>query len=107
MTGQNHSPPSQDESQPGTEMELSPSEYHGTFFEPNAVPDPDLMSKGWQKRFSADPHRAEETARLYKELGFEVQFREIDPADFSPVCHDCGLFASCNFVTLYTRRNKP
>jgi hypothetical protein len=69
-------------------------------FEPN----PQLVNKGWERRFMADPKRAEEVTRLYRELGYEVRSEPIEPTELSAVCGDCRLATCLAYVTLYTRK---
>jgi len=59
---------------------------------------------GWEPRFVADPARAEEAIRLYRELGFEVVADLIESKDLSPDCGDCGLAMALRFRMIYTRR---
>ena len=67
-------------------------------------PDPKLSADGWERRFMADPTRTEEAIQLYTALGFEVHVAEIDPAELSELCGDCGLETCRAYVTLYTRK---
>ena len=68
------------------------------------APDPARTAAGWQFRFAADRARAEETLRLYRDLGFEVAADPIVPENLSPDCGDCRLVAALGFQLIYTRR---
>lgn len=70
-------------------------------------PDPALVADGWQRRFMADPHRAQEAVRLYSDLGFEVHVAQIDPADLSEICGECRMMVCNAYVTIYTRKSLP
>jgi hypothetical protein len=69
-------------------------------------PNPELVAQGWERRFMADPDRAEETTRLYEELGFEVRKEPVKTSELSDICSDCGLVACKTYVTIYTRKQK-
>ena len=69
--------------------------------------DPELMADGWERRFMADPPRAEEARIIYTELGYEVRAEEIKPSELSVLCGDCRLATCQAYVTLYTRRSPP
>lgn len=66
-------------------------------------PDPARLADGWEYRFVADGARAEESAALYRELGFEVCADPVGAAA-SPACADCRLVALLHFRAIYTRR---
>ena len=70
------------------------------------LPDPDLVAKGWERRFMADPNRLQESTAIYKELGYEIHIEPVKPEELSTVCGDCRLVACSAFSTIYTRR-KP
>lgn len=70
-------------------------------------PDPELASEGWERRFMADPLRAEEAQGIYSELGYEVRVVAVKPMELSALCGDCRLVACSSYVTLYTRRAPP
>lgn len=67
------------------------------------LPDPSRLADGWEYRFVADGHRAEESVALYRELGFEVAAEPVGAAA-SPQCEDCQLVAAFSFRAIYTRR---
>ncbi len=66
-------------------------------------PDETRLAAGWVYRFVTDAARAEETAALYRELGFEVALDPVGEAA-SPECRDCRLVAALAFRAIYTRR---
>jgi hypothetical protein len=68
--------------------------------------DPRLVADGWERRFMADPTRAEEARIIYSELGYEIRAEAVKPSELSDLCGDCRL-ATCAYVTLYTRRMPP
>ena len=76
-----------------------------TFPDLNLSPDPELITQGWERRFMADPSRAEEATRLYLELGFEVHSEPVKPDELSAVCGDCRLIACKTYETIYTRKS--
>lgn len=69
--------------------------------------DPQLVAGGWERRFMADPPRAEEARIIYTELGYEVRAESIKPSELSVLCGDCRLATCQAYVTLYTRRSPP
>ena len=68
-------------------------------------PNPELISKGWERRFITDANRASELMDLYEELGFEVHSEEISPGEFNEACRDCGLMTLVPLLMIYTRRS--
>ncbi len=87
-------------------LALIDEEGHGSssFPELDLPPDPVLVAQGWVRRFMADPLRAEETTRLYLDLGFEVHSEPVKPDELSAECGDCRLIACKTYVTIYTRK---
>jgi hypothetical protein len=75
--------------------------------EAGTPPDPALLAAGWERRFVADPVRAEEATALYESLGFEVHAELLKPSEFSDECGDCQLVACRTYVTIYTRKPGP
>jgi hypothetical protein len=69
--------------------------------EPAEHPAP--PGEGWELRFVTDARRAEEHRELYDSLGYEVALVGLDPSTFGPGCDACA--ASCDQVTVYTRRS--
>ncbi len=66
--------------------------------------DLELAAAGWQRRHSAEPARAAESAELYRALGFEVLTRAPQSRDFDPVCGACAQRACDGLLVIYTRR---
>ncbi len=66
--------------------------------------DKRLLAAGWERRFLADPSRAEETIELYTSLGYEVRAENLTPADFGPQCGKCPKVVCRSYVLIYTRR---
>lgn len=73
----------------------------------NRSPDPALVSQGWERRFMVGPDRLEETNKLYQELDYEIHLEPVKPAEFNEVCQECQTLACDDYVTVYTRKNKP
>jgi hypothetical protein len=69
-------------------------------FEANA----ELAAQGWERRFMADPVRAQEAVRMYSELGFDVRVEFIQPTELSEICGDCRLATCRAYSTIYTRK---
>ncbi len=65
-------------------------------------PKPELVAKGWERRFTAGPVRIKEVVQLYEEMGYEVHLEPMVPSELSEDCKDCRL-ATNFFVTVYTR----
>jgi hypothetical protein len=63
-----------------------------------------LEAEGWQRRYLADPQRAQEAVDLYGALGFEVRAEKLTPSDFGPQCGDCSLVVCREYVLIYTRK---
>ena len=66
--------------------------------QPPAPPD------GWERRFIADPQRAEEVIELYRQAGFEVRAEAAIPDDLREECESCWLVKAGFFRVIYTRR---
>lgn len=66
--------------------------------------DPARLAAGWERRFVAEPRRAEEAAALYAALGFEVALDELRETELPSACTDCRLPMMLSFKTLYTRK---
>jgi hypothetical protein len=67
-------------------------------------PDPELVAQGWERRFIADPQRAQEATELYEQLGFEVRAEPLRSAETVDDCDDCLTAAALGFKTIYTRK---
>ena len=59
---------------------------------------------GWERRFIADPQRAEEVLELYRQAGFEVRAEPANPDDLREECESCWLVKAGFFRVIYTRR---
>lgn len=67
-------------------------------------PDSSLIAQGWERRFTADEHRAKEAMELYARLGFEVRVEPVLPEELQDDCQDCKTLVSFYFQTIYTRK---
>ena len=67
-------------------------------------PDPELIAKGWQQRFTADLQRTEEAVELYRDLGFEVHTEPVQFSEEWEDCQDCMLLMQMGFKVIYTRK---
>ena len=105
-----NSPPSQDDlpdCPPGLGVGSVHSAKDTSWPTLDFLPDPELVADGWERRFMADPQRAEEAQSIYDELGFEVLAVTIKPSELSVLCGDCRLATCQAYVTIYTRRSPP
>ncbi len=66
--------------------------------------DLDLASQGWERRFTADPQRAEEAMELYRQLGYEVRAEPASGAGETDECDACRAVIAREWKTIYTRR---
>jgi hypothetical protein len=66
--------------------------------------DPELVAQGWERRFTADPQRAQEATELYSQLGYEVRVESVRSIEFADDCEDCLSAAALGFKTIYTRK---
>lgn len=88
---------------PLTQIDIHPSEaMQGQYTDFKA--DPVLTAQGWERRYTADPIRADEAIKLYGELGFEVHIEPVKPSEFTDACMACGLTACHTYCTVYTRK---
>ena len=62
-----------------------------------------LLNEGWERRFMAAGERAQESATLYRSLGFAVRLEQPTPAELREECGDCQL-ALTLFRVVHTRR---
>jgi hypothetical protein len=67
-------------------------------------PDSSLIAQGWERRFTADEHRAKEAMELYSQLGYEVRAEPVFPEEVPDECQDCRTVVSFYFQTIYTRK---
>ena len=63
----------------------------------------DSPVEGWERRFTADPQRAEEVMELYRRLGYEVRAEPASRADEADECDACHASAP-QWKTIYTRK---
>lgn len=63
-----------------------------------------LEAEGWQRRYLADEHRAQEAVELYTSLGYEVRSEKLVPSHFGPQCEECALVVCRSYVVIYTRK---
>lgn len=67
-------------------------------------PDPALVAEGWERRFTADAHRAQEAIELYVQLGYEVRAESLLPEQLTDECEGCRSPVISEFKTIYTRK---
>jgi len=67
-------------------------------------PDPELVAQGWERRFTADPQRAQEAMELYTQLGYGVRLELARSVELADDCEDCLSGAALVFKTIYTRK---
>lgn len=72
--------------------------------QPRVSANPELIAAGWERRYLADPARAEEARVTYTELGYEVLLEAPQPAQFDLSCAACAETACDTYVLIYTRR---
>lgn len=65
---------------------------------------PPIPPDGWERRFIADPQRADEVIALYRQAGFEVRTESAIPDDLRAACESCWLVQAGYFHVIYTRR---
>ena len=63
-----------------------------------------LIAAGWQRRYLADPARAQEARDTYEAAGFEVHLEQLLPADFGAACSGCAETVCASYVVIYTRK---
>ena len=52
-----------------------------------------LLAEGWEERFSAAGARLEETAELYRSLGYEVRIEDVVESAADGACTSCFAVA--------------
>lgn len=67
------------------------------------INDEHLISKGWEKRYTADSRMAREAKENYEALGYEVHFEPLDTENVEDECKGCQMVLE-KFVTVYTRK---
>jgi hypothetical protein len=67
-------------------------------------PDSALVAEGWERRFTADAQRVQETIELYKQLGYEVRAESLLAEELTGECEGCRSPAISEIRTIYTRK---
>ena len=65
--------------------------------------DPELVAKGWERRFTTDIKRAEEVIQLYIQLGYEVRAEPVKSEETTECCQNCHSPIGPKLKTIYTR----
>lgn len=65
-----------------------------------------LTADGWERRFTADPQRAQEVMELYRQLGYEVHAEPASAAHRTDECHACHAGMALHWKTIYTRKRR-
>jgi hypothetical protein len=65
-----------------------------------------LRAEGWEERFSAAGARLEETAELYRSLGYEVRIEDVVESSAADACTSCFGVAGAEgpVGVIFTRR---
>jgi hypothetical protein len=63
-----------------------------------------MAPEHWERRFVADPQRAQEAAEVYRQAGFDVRVEAEIPEGLREECTDCWLVKAGFFRVIYTRR---
>ncbi len=66
-------------------------------------PNPELIARGWRRRFIADQRMARDAVETYKELGYEVILEPVSVERLKDECSGCRAVLE-RFQALYTRR---
>lgn len=66
-------------------------------------PNPELIAKGWERRFVADAKRAQDALEMYEELGHEVRIEPITLEVLKDECHGCLVILK-QLKAVYTRK---
>ncbi len=67
--------------------------------------DAEMLAAGWERRFIAEPQRAEEMAQTYRELGFAVRLIPAKLLNIKEECEACRpLFEK--FLAVYTKKDR-
>ena len=67
-------------------------------------PDPTRIAEGWERRFVVESRRAEEYARLYEAIGYEVAADPVRRDQVTDECDGCRVALWLEFRTIYTRK---
>ncbi len=62
-----------------------------------------LFAAGWERRFIAEPQRAEEMAQMYRELGYAVRLEPVKLINLKDECAGCQVVFE-KFLAVYTKR---
>jgi hypothetical protein len=62
--------------------------------------------EGWVKAFIVEEERAEEFAKLYKSLGYEVRVEPVSERDLGDECKQCYTYLCSRCRVIYIRRVK-
>jgi len=90
---------------PSTLIQIeSLDQEHSLFPYLDLSPNPELISRGWDRRFMVGPDRVKEANQLYRELGYEVLNEPVRPSEFNEICKDCQTIACNDYVIIYTRK---
>jgi len=66
----------------------------------------DNNNSDWVKRNVADEPRLSELVEMYESLGFEVETREFNPADFPEKCNECLTAFPEKYKVIFTRKKR-
>jgi hypothetical protein len=67
-----------------------------------------LLAEGWEERFSAAGARLEETAELYRSLGYEVRVEDVVESAAVDACTTCfGVAGAEGPVGVIFTRRRP
>ena len=62
-----------------------------------------LLRDGWERRSVVGPDQADELRWMHDQVGREVHFEPLVPADLGPACGACASTICGSYLTLYTR----
>ncbi|RMD91491.1 MAG: hypothetical protein D6814_18175 [Calditrichaeota bacterium] len=66
--------------------------------------DEALFAAGWERRFIAEPQRAEEMADMYRELGFATRLEPVRLINLKNECAACQVVFE-KFLAVYTKKD--
>ncbi len=66
-------------------------------------PDPQLVAKGWERRFVTDPVRIKQAIEWYSSAGYEVRAEQFTSANLRDECGEC-LLVSTGCALIYNRK---
>lgn len=67
--------------------------------------DAALLATGWERRFIAEPQRAEEMAQIYRDLGFAVRLEPVKLVNVRDECAGCQEVFE-KFLAVYTKKGE-